>query len=130
MAPTPTPDAYWLALRHIHGAGPRTVRLLLEKLGSAERVFKAPEEEVVACGVARGLARTIAAFDDFAPLEKELCELPRLGARLLRWSDEDYPSNLRHIADPPPYLITRGTLTAADTACIAVVGASRERGRA
>ncbi len=120
---SPTPDVYWLALRHIHGAGPRTLRLLLEKLGSAEQIFRASEEEVATCGVARGLARTIARFDDFAPLEKELCELPRLGARLLRWTDADYPPNLRHIADPPPYLTVGGTLTATDTACIAVVGA-------
>jgi DNA processing protein len=118
-----TADVYWLALRHIHGAGPRTIRLLLEKLGSAEQIFKASEEKIAACGVPRGVAHTIVGFDDFSALEKELCELPRLGARLLRWTDADYPPNLRHIADPPPYLLVRGTLTDADTACVAVVGA-------
>jgi hypothetical protein len=32
----------------VHGAGPRTCRLLLERFGSADRIFKAAEEEIVA----------------------------------------------------------------------------------
>jgi len=118
-----TSDAYWLALRRVHGAGPRTCRLLLERFGSAERIFKATEEEITAAGIGRNVARAIAGFNDFAPLEKELCELPRLGARLVRWTDADYPPNLKQIADPPPYLIARGLLEANDTCCVAVVGA-------
>jgi DNA processing protein len=118
-----TSDAHWLALRRVHGAGPRTCRLLLERLGSAEQIFKSTGEEITAAGVGRNVARPIAGFNDFAPLEKELCELPRLGARLVRWTDADYPPNLRQIADPPPYLIARGLLEPNDAACVAVVGA-------
>jgi len=118
-----TSDAHWLALRRVHGAGPRTCRLLLERFGSAEQIFKSTEEEIIAAGVGRNVARAIAGFNDFAPLEKELCELPRLGARLVRWTDADYPTNLRQIADPPPYLIARGLLEPNDAACVAVVGA-------
>lgn len=118
-----TADAYWLALRRVHGVGPRTCRLLLERFGSAEQIFKATEDEVAAAGVARKVASAIAGFNDFAPLEKELCELPRLGARLVRWTDDEYPPNLKQIADPPPYLIARGVLEPNNTACVAVVGA-------
>ena len=118
-----TSDAHWLALRRVHGAGPRTCRLLLERFGSDEQIFKSTEEEITAAGVGRNVARAIAGFNDFAPLEKELCELPRLGARLVRWTDADYPPNLRQIADPPPYLIARGLLEPIDAACVAVVGA-------
>lgn len=119
----PTVDSYWLALRRVHGAGPRTCRLLLERFGSAEQVFKASENEIAASGVPRQLARAIANFSGFTALEKELCELPRLGARLVRWTDADYPPNLKHIADPPPYLFARGTLSTDDRAAVAVVGA-------
>ncbi|HZZ08067.1 MAG TPA: DNA-processing protein DprA, partial [Candidatus Binataceae bacterium] len=96
---------------------------MLERFGSAEQIFKSTEEEITAAGVGRNVARAIAGFNDFAPLEKELCELPRLGARLVRWTDADYPPNLRQIADPPPYLIARGLLEPIDAACVAVVGA-------
>jgi DNA processing protein len=120
---TVTADAYWLALRRVRGAGPRTCRLLLERFGSAERIFKATEDEIAAAGVGRKVVSAIAGFNDFAPLEKELCELPRLGARLVRWTDDEYPSNLKQIADPPPYLIARGVLEPNDSSCVAVVGA-------
>ena len=120
---TVTADAYWLALRRVRGAGPRTCRLLLERFGSAEQIFKATEDEITAAGVGRKVAGAIAGFNDFAPLEKELCELPRLGARLVRWTDDEYPPNLKQIADPPPYLIARGVLEPNDSSCVAVVGA-------
>ena len=97
-------DAYWLALRHVPGAGPRTCRLLLERFGTAEHIFQATESEIVSAGVGRNVARAIVSFDAFAPLDKEICELSRLGARLVRWTDPDYPANLKQIADPPPYL--------------------------
>jgi DNA processing protein len=116
-------DVYWLALRRVHGVGPRTCRLLIDKFGEPEKIFKMNSDEISAAGVARNVARSIAAFRDFEPLDKELCELPRIGARLLKWTDQDYPPNLRHIADPPPYLFVRGTAKMDEANCIAIVGA-------
>ncbi|HXD89675.1 MAG TPA: DNA-processing protein DprA [Candidatus Binataceae bacterium] len=119
----PTADAYWLALRRVRGVGPRTARLLLERFGSAEAIFQSDEAALGGAGIPRSAARNIVEFDDFDPLEKELCELPTIGARLVKWTDPDYPTNLRHIPDPPPYLFVRGTLTPNDPKCVAVVGA-------
>src|ERR1700719_3931530 len=119
----PTPDAYWLDLRRVHGVGPRISRLLLERFESPERIFAASDDELVKTGIPRPTAHNIRTFTDFDPIERELCELPRLGARLVRWSDPDYPVNLRHIADPPPYFFIRGSLKADESRCVAVVGA-------
>ena len=125
----PTPDAYWLALRRVHGVGPRISRLLLERFQSPERIFAASDDELVQTGIPRTAARNIRTFTGFDPIERELCELPRIGARLVRWSDTDYPVNLRHIADPPPYFFLRGSLAGQsaepieDPKYIAVVGA-------
>ncbi len=117
------PDAYWLALRRVRGVGPRISRLLLEHFHSAEQIFAASEAELTATGIPRPTARNIRQFTDFAPMEKELCELPRIGARLVRWTDHEYPANLRQIADPPPYFLLRGAIAADDPKFIAVVGA-------
>jgi DNA processing protein len=119
----PTPDAYWLALRRVRGVGPRTCRILLEKYRSPEVIFHLDEAEILAAGVSRPVARGIKAFRDFDPLEKELCELPRLGARLVKWTDDDYPPSLREIADPPPYLFLRGPARLHEPGCLAIVGA-------
>ncbi len=128
---TSTPDAYWLALQRVRGVGPRTCKLLLENFRSAEGIFGASEAQLLAAGISRTVARNINEFTDFASLERELCQLPRIGARLVRWTDIDYPVNLREIPDPPPYLMLRGTLLKDDRKLIAVVGAraASEAGR-
>ncbi len=119
----PSPDVYWLALRRARGVGPRTCKLLIEKFGTPEKIFQLNSEEIAAAGVPRNTARSITEFRDFEALEKELCELPNIGARLIKWSDSDYPLNLRQIADPPPFLFVRGPAHLTDGNCIAVVGA-------
>jgi len=116
-------DVYWLALPRVRGVGPRVARVLLERLGEAPAIFAAGENDLVAAGIYRTTARNLLQFDGFARLEQELCELQRLGGRLVRWSDPDYPANLREIADPPPVLYLLGTLTAGERDCVAVVGA-------
>ncbi|MBF6567984.1 MAG: DNA-protecting protein DprA [Candidatus Binataceae bacterium] len=126
-----TPDAYWLALRRVHGVGPRFARLLLDKFQSPEQIFSGTLEELAATGIPKTTARRIREFAAFDTLERELCELPRIGARLVRWTDSEYPVHLREIADPPPYLFVRGKLPAEQTRYIAVVGAraASEAGR-
>jgi DNA processing protein len=119
----PSPDVYWLALRRVHGVGPRTCKLLIEKFGAPEKIFQLNSDEIAAAGVPRNTARSIAEFRDFEPLEKELCELPNIGARLIKWTDADYPPNLRQIADPPPFLFVRGPASLTDSNSIAIVGA-------
>lgn len=117
------PDACWLALRRVRGVGPRVSRILLEHFHSAEQIFGADEAALIAAGIPRPTARNIRDFTDFDQLERELCELPRIGARLVRWTDNDYPANLRQIPDPPPYLVVRGTIACDEPRLIAVVGA-------
>jgi len=119
----PSPDVYWLALRRVHGVGPRTCKLLIEKFGTPEKIFQLSSDAIAVAGVPRNTARSIGEFRDFEPLEKELCELPNIGARLVKWCDADYPPNLRQVADPPPFLFVRGPAQLTDSNCIAVVGA-------
>jgi DNA processing protein len=123
MVRMPSPDVYWLALRRARGVGPRTCKLLIDKFGTPEKIFQLSAEQIAAAGVPRNTALNIAGFREFEPLEKELCELPNIGARLVKWSDADYPPNLRQIADPPPFLFVRGDAQMSDPNCIAIVGA-------
>jgi DNA processing protein len=119
----PSADAYWLGLRKVRGVGPRTARLLIDKFGAPEKIFALGADQVAAAGITLKVARAIAEFRDFDQFERELCELPRLGARLVHFTDSDYPPNLRHIADPPTYLYVRGDARIDDPSCIAIVGA-------
>lgn len=42
--------------------------------------------------------------------------------RLMLSTDDDYPSALRGIPDPPPYLFVRGTVEAEDEVAVAIIG--------
>lgn len=116
-------DAYWLALRRVRGVGARVARVLLEKFGDAPEIFQLGEEQLVAAGVYRPTAKNIVQFAQFEELDKELCELARLGGSLIRWSDDNYPAGLRQIPDPPTFLYLRGVMPAGERDCVAIVGA-------
>jgi DNA processing protein len=116
-------DAYWLALRRVRGVGARVARMLLEKFGGAPNIFQLGEEQLVAAGVYRPTAKNIVQFAQFETLDKELCELARLGGSLVRWSDDNYPAGLRQIPDPPPFLYLRGVMPPGEHDCVAIVGA-------
>ena len=73
----PSPDVYWLALRRVHGVGPRTCKLLIEKFGTPEKIFQLNSEEIAAAGVPRNTAHSITEFRDFEALEKMLQHLLR-----------------------------------------------------
>ena len=119
------PDAYWLALRRMRGVGPRISRLLLEHFRSAEQIFAASEAELSAAGIPRTTARNISQFNDFVPFEQELCALPRIGARLVKWTDPEYPQTLLQIYDPPVLLYVRGDPQVLNLPSIGVVGTRR-----
>lgn len=126
-----TPEVYWLALGRVRGVGPRVARLLLEHFGSAPAIFSASEEQLGAAGVPRNTARNLRQFEDFAPLDRELCDLVRLGGRLIPWNAPDYPPNLAQLPDPPTVLYARGKMPVGERDCVAVVGAraASEAGR-
>ncbi|MGH7248986.1 MAG: hypothetical protein ACREH9_12865, partial [Pseudomonadota bacterium] len=87
----PSPDAYWIALRQVSGVGARTAMLLIGKFGEPERIFSLPEHELAGAGIPQATARAIAGFKDFSAAERELCELPRLNARMVKWTDAGSP---------------------------------------
>lgn len=55
-------------------------------------------------------------------LQKALDAMSTHGIRVLLREDEEYPTALRSIPDPPPYLFVRGTIEARDEVAVAIVG--------
>ena len=55
-------------------------------------------------------------------LDEVLRQVERAGVQALTWDSSDYPGLLRQIADAPPVLFVRGTLTPADEWSVALVG--------
>jgi DNA processing protein len=106
----------------VRGVGNVTYRELLGHFFSPKAVFSAPLAALTAAGVHAEVARAIAAFDQWSAVERELNNIGRHGVRLVTYADEEYPINLTHLHDPPPFLYVRGSFVPEDRVAIAVVG--------
>ncbi len=113
---------HWLALSTVPGIGGATARRLIERFGSVEAIFDAPDEELRQ--VPRLTAEVLARLRTVSleALEGELASLAEEGLGVVTWDDSDYPVNLRQVNDAPPVLFLRGDLQASDEYAVAIVG--------
>lgn len=113
---------FWLALRMVRGVGNVTYRELLTRFGSPEASMRANIEALIESGVHTEVARAITSFDQWRTVETELRKITQAGVHLLTRLDAEYPENLTHLHDPPPFLYVRGSLLPEDRLAIAIVG--------
>jgi DNA processing protein len=118
------PDRYvgWLALALAPGLGPRLAGKLLERLRTPEAVFSAALTELEACGLPAAVAQEIHSRKPLGSAEAEWNKVNQLGCRLISLRDDEYPSRLKQIYDPPILLYVRGDASVLESFCIAIVG--------
>ncbi len=122
--PQDIPDAT-LGLLLVMGLGPATLRRLTERFQTHERIIAATVRELKNIdGIEDKTAQALRnAFDEVDPdLERE--RMSASGARVILYDDDDYPSLLSEIPDPPVGLWIRGHLTPNESK-IAIVGTRR-----
>jgi len=113
----------WIALNSVTGVGKVFYKRLINRFGSPEEVFGAPEVELMRIEGARAAAvKAIKAFDGWGKASAEADKAAKAGASIVTYADSEYPPNLKDIHDPPPYLYVRGNLMAEDKVSVAVVG--------
>jgi DNA processing protein len=99
-----------------------TYRELLERFPSPQAVLTASAPTLAATGIHPEVVRAILAFDQWDAVETELQKISWAGVRLVTRADAEYPTNLTHLHDPPPFLYVRGAFSLADRTAIAIVG--------
>ena len=115
----------WIALNLIESLGYVRIQNLLKKFKEPKKVFSAPLSELLAVpGINKGIAGKIKSFSSLS-LERELKLIKERGISVITLEDEDYPSNLKLIYDPPPVLYVQGNLEKKDRLAIAIVGTRR-----
>lgn len=115
-------QVYWLGLKSVPGVGNRLFLRLIEHFGGPERVLSASTAELKQVeGINDRLASLIHRHTIPREVREDLALAQRNGAKIVTFSDPDYPALLRHIYDPPPVLYVYGTITAGSLN-IAVVG--------
>ncbi|RJR18542.1 MAG: DNA-protecting protein DprA [Nitrospiraceae bacterium] len=114
---------YWLALNSLPDIGPVNARRLVAAFGSPERVFQMPQDELQNVeGIGESRSRSIAGFDQWDTVRRELETADKKGIKLMTLQDKEYPAGLRNIHDAPLVLYIRGDLMEADKYAIAMVG--------
>jgi DNA processing protein len=118
--------ADWIALNMVRGIGPRMANQLLQDFGTPAKVLTASPRQLAAAGLKPETIEEVRGGEALAKALVELERLESLGIDLLVLSDEDYPSLLREIHDPPIVLYLRGAWREAlQQPCLAMVGSRR-----
>lgn len=121
-----TPKEAYLALNLLPGIGPIRVRRLLERFGTPQSILNASQREIQEVhGIGEEMAVQIGDWENRIDLLEEQRRMAEHGISLLTLEDDEYPSALRSIHDPPFLLYIKGHLTPADDAAIGVVGSRR-----
>lgn len=111
---------YWLALGRVRGLELFFLKGLLDRFGGPEGIFNATRAELA--GFSTALADNVGAFADWDRVERELELIEEKGARVITYSDPDYPAPLRDINDPPCFLYAKGAGYDLNSPAVAIVG--------
>lgn len=111
-----------LALRHTPGLGPKSWAALLNSYPSAYAALK-DHRNWHELGMASEKAAAAAGQEKWrSKAEEEYREALRLGFGILPWTHGSFPSGLKEIPDPPPYIYYYGNPELLNNPSVAVVG--------
>src|SRR5688572_27524812 len=112
-----------LALHFIPGIGNYIIKQLISYCGTAEKVFLTPKGKLQKIpGVGEVTAEAIVRGKPFDRAEKELRKSEKENANLIFFTDKNYPSRLRQLADAPSLLYTKGNIDFENPKAVAIVG--------
>ncbi len=119
-----TPKEALITLNLIPGLGSVRIQALLEFFGSAELVLQAKETMLsMVPRIGPGLARAIADWRNCTNARAEMDCAEERGVRMVTITDEEYPSFLRRMSDPPIVLYVRGNWVERDSdRSVSIVG--------
>src|SRR5580658_661377 len=113
---------YQLALARIDGIGPVYTKKLIRHFGDAATIFHADQAALERTGLPRNAVTAILEFSGYPALREELRHLGRIGARILFFTDPDYPHRLLKLPNAPALLFYQGNATLNADKVIAIAG--------
>lgn len=118
---------YVIALREKAGVGPKTFQQLVSAFGSPENIYKVGLEEIQKLPRMNPAKaeRIFASQDKLSEIEEHILFLEELGIGISTILDDNYPSILKKIDDPPPLLYYKGEFPLKKQSSIALVGTTQ-----
>lgn len=114
----------YLALSHMKGIGVQTIKKLLSRFGSTDKLFAAKSDALQAAGLSSAQATSLATIDQTA-IEQALTWSEQAQHHIICMEDTHYPPLLHQIYQPPLILFVQGDLSLLAQAQLAIVGSRR-----
>lgn len=115
-----------LRLNMISGIGIKTYRNLIEHLGSVKSILDCPKSKLEGIpGIGPKIADKIINGSKAADVDKEIRLAEKNNVKIVPFTSDEFPHNLKLIYDPPLVLYIKGNIIKSDTVALAVVGARR-----
>lgn len=123
MTESPQDIYYWLCLYLVPGLGNIACKNLINHFGAPETVFSARLPDLIrVAGIRENVARNIIEKIFAIDPEKELKRIEDFRARIIPFTDREYPGLLKEIHDPPFILYARGQAFPLPSVFLGVVG--------
>jgi len=101
----------WFTLKSVPGVGNHIFKLLINRFGSPETVFKSTIADIAGVdGINAKTASAILSFKTLSKDKNEIIFIEKKGYHIITLTDPLYPSLLYQIHDPPPFLYVHGTI--------------------
>lgn len=112
-----------IALNFIPGVGHMLVKQLISYSGSAEAILNLNKSKLLKIpGIGPSTAEAITKNIPLKKAELELEKCVKHNARIILYSDKDFPKRLRHINDAPSFLYIKGNTDLNSSKVISIVG--------
>jgi DNA processing protein len=102
--------------------GVKRIEHLIAQFGTLQHVWHADEKSLKSAKLADKFIEKLVLQRKTLNLQAEYDKLNKLNIQFVIFSDDEYPTRLRNIPDPPPALYIRGNLLPQDSKALAVVG--------
>ena len=120
------PIREFVALHLMNNLGAQRIRLLLQAVEHPQLIFRLERHELESIrGIGPKTADEVLTFNEWDGVDRILDKTEQTGAQIMTYWDDDYPSLLREIYDPPLMLWLKGDRSVLDTEGISIVGTRR-----
>jgi len=113
---------YWLAFSFLNGLGPKRFSLLKDYFGSAQKVWEASSNQLLAIGLNPQLVKNLIELRSKVNLNSCFLRMREKNIECQISEDKNYPENLKKIDSPPFILFSKGAMKSQDSLAIAIVG--------
>lgn len=117
---------YSIWLSYLHEIGIKSIRSLIQSLGSPQEVYNASKKELIsAWGISEGTADKIISLRKSVDIEETIENMVESNMDYICFDDERFPEDLRHIDDPPLGFFILGRMPEETFLKIGIVGTRR-----